>query len=114
MRPCTGGLGRRLWKRVAGACCGALLVSAATAASAEVIERLLAAVSGQLIMASDVAAVRRLGLVPDGTDREVLERLIESTQSGRNPLQEQQQDEPQDEPRNEPPTEPLFGGEQQN
>jgi len=45
--------------------------------SAEIIERLLATASGQLIMASDVAAVRRFGLVPPSdTDRQVVEQLV--------------------------------------
>ncbi|MGE0705317.1 MAG: hypothetical protein AB7F99_01055 [Vicinamibacterales bacterium] len=57
----------------------AVLVVAATmtSVSAEVIERLLATASGQLIMASDVAAVRRFGLAPPtDTDRQVVEQLV--------------------------------------
>jgi hypothetical protein len=42
-------------------------------------------------------------VAPDST---VLERLIESTRSGQNPLQDQGQEQQQDQP--------LFGGEQQN
>ena len=64
--------------RMAG--CVLLCLSAtASIMSAEVIERLLAIVSGHLIMASDVEAVRRFG-VPGvtGTDGEVLDRLIDA------------------------------------
>ncbi len=56
----------------------AVLVAGVSPVAAEVVERLLAVVSGQLIMASDVTAARRLGLVPDGgTNREALDRLID-------------------------------------
>jgi hypothetical protein len=51
--------------------------TAATPASAEIIERIVAIASEQLIMASDVAAVRRFGLAPPGdTDRQVVEQLV--------------------------------------
>lgn len=49
----------------------------AAPAHADVIERLLASVAGQLIMASDVAAAKQLGFVPGSTDQEVLDRLID-------------------------------------
>jgi hypothetical protein len=46
-------------------------------AGAEVIERLFAVVSGHLIMASDVSALRRLGLVPaTESNRQVVEQLV--------------------------------------
>jgi parvulin-like peptidyl-prolyl isomerase len=60
----------------------ALLLFAATVAAAETIDRVLAVVAGQLIMLSDVNAVRELGIVNarvDSTDPtgEVLARLID-------------------------------------
>lgn len=60
----------------------ALLLFAATVAVAETIDRVLAVVAGQLIMLSDVNAVRELGIVNarvDSTDPtgEVLARLID-------------------------------------
>ena len=60
----------------------ALLLFAATVALAETIDRVLAVVAGQLIMLSDVNAVRELGIVNarvDSTDPtgEVLARLID-------------------------------------
>ena len=59
-----------------------LLLLAATFAAAETIDRVLAVVAGQLIMLSDVNAVRELGIVnvrPDSPDptAEVLARLID-------------------------------------
>jgi len=54
------------------------VLAAPEAAAAEVIERLLAIVSGHLIMSSDVASVRRFGLTDaSGTDQEILDRLID-------------------------------------
>ena len=53
----------------------------ATAVSAETIDRVLAVVGGQLIMLSDVTAVRDLGIVPAGNAADptgaVLSRLID-------------------------------------
>jgi hypothetical protein len=60
----------------------ALVLLAATFAAAETIDRVLAVVAGQLIMLSDVNAVRALGIVtvpadsPDPT-AEVLSKLID-------------------------------------
>ncbi len=54
---------------------------ATTAVTAETIDRVLAVVAGQLIMLSDVTAVRELGIVPAGSvadpTGEVLSRLID-------------------------------------
>jgi hypothetical protein len=59
-----------------------LLLLVATVAAAETLDRVLAVVAGQLIMLSDVNAVRDLGIVnvrPDSPDptAEVLARLID-------------------------------------
>jgi len=66
--------------QVAGLICG-LAVAAVLAVSAETIDRVLAVVAGQLIMLSDVVAVRALGIVtPDpGADPvgSVLGKLID-------------------------------------
>ena len=60
---------------------GIALVLAATMASAEIIDRILAVVEGQLITLSDVRAVVRLGLetAPPGGDpiAQVLDKLID-------------------------------------
>lgn len=62
-------------------CSVCLVVLFAGPAPAEIIDRVLAVVEGQLILLSDVAAARDLGLVPiqRGTDpiRETLSRLID-------------------------------------
>jgi hypothetical protein len=59
----------------------ALLLVAGTASGAEIIDRVLAVAAGQLIMMSDVAAARELGLVPaeEAADptREILSQLID-------------------------------------
>jgi hypothetical protein len=58
-----------------------LLTLAVSAARAEIIDRILAVVEGQLVTLSDVRAVTRLGLetAPEGTDptQVVLEKLID-------------------------------------
>jgi hypothetical protein len=63
-------------------CVAVLLLLSATVAAAETLDRVLAVVAGQLIMLSDVNAVRELGIVnvrPDSPDptAEVLARLID-------------------------------------
>ena len=62
-------------------CSVCLVVLFAGSAPAEIIDRVLAVVEGQLILLSDVSAARDLGLVPiqRGTDptRETLSRLID-------------------------------------
>lgn len=56
-----------------------LLLGLAAPAAGEVIDRILAVVSGQVILTTDVAAARLLGFLPDAgaSDREALDRLIE-------------------------------------
>jgi hypothetical protein len=67
--------------RAHGAALAILLVMAGATAAAETIDRVLAVVAGQLIMQSDVVAVRDLGIVPAtaGADPvgSVLSRLID-------------------------------------
>ena len=59
----------------------AIVVAIATPVAAETIDRVLAVVAGQLIMLSDVTAVRELGIVPAGDAADVtgavLARLID-------------------------------------
>ena len=69
--------------QIAGRQIAGLIVGLAIAApvAAETIDRVLAVVAGQLIMLSDVAAVRDLGIVPAGAGADqvssVLSRLID-------------------------------------
>lgn len=68
---------------VVGLLCGAVLAitPVGAVAASEVIDRVLAVVAGNLIMLSDVAAARDLGLVSPGAAsdpvREILSRLID-------------------------------------
>ena len=71
-------------RQIAGLRIGAALVAVVLAISgvaAETIDRVLAVVAGQLIMLSDVTAVRELGIVPAGDAADVtgavLARLID-------------------------------------
>jgi len=71
---------RARWLGVA-AVCAVVLLGCATAARAEIIDRVLAVVGGQLITLTDVTAARDLRLVPPETApdtiRPVLTRLID-------------------------------------
>ena len=80
-----GSISSRLRPRASGLVVGALvallLVARTAAGGVEIIDRVLAVAAGQLIMLSDVAAARELGLVsagaaPDPT-REILSQLID-------------------------------------
>jgi hypothetical protein len=55
-----------------------LAMTAAPPVRAEVIDRLLAVVSGQLIMLSDVRAARELGLVATGSDPDAVGSVLRS------------------------------------
>jgi len=72
---------RSLRRQVAAALCASLCACTATAAAAEVIDRVLAVVAGNVIMLSDVNAARDLGLVTpmaaEDPIRAVLTKLIE-------------------------------------
>jgi hypothetical protein len=70
-----------LRSRACGYACAVALAAPAAASGSEIIDRVLAVVSGELILLSDVAAARALGLVdgpgsPD-PDRAALSRLID-------------------------------------
>jgi hypothetical protein len=61
--------------------CALLCTVSLGAASTEIIDRVLAVIAGQPILASDVSAAREFGLVvtdsPSASDREILVRLID-------------------------------------
>jgi hypothetical protein len=77
MRPHVTERRSRRWL-AAAALAAAPLVLARPSPAAEIIDRVVASVSGDLVMLSDIALARELGLAPpDRPDREVLAQLID-------------------------------------
>ncbi len=68
----------RAWRRLAALTAAGLML--ALPARADIIDRVLAVVGGDVILLSDVRAVTTLGLMPDARDEpDVLSRLIDRT-----------------------------------
>ena len=68
----------RAWRRLAALTAAGLIL--ALPVRADIIDRVLAVVGGDVIMLSDVRAVTTLGLMPDARDEpDVLTRLIDRT-----------------------------------
>ncbi len=68
----------RAWRRLAALTAAGLML--ALPVRADIIDRVLAVVGGDVIMLSDVRAVTTLGLMPDARDEpDVLTRLIDRT-----------------------------------